>query len=332
MPQELDYMARGNALMHSMNNNMAKHQEIQKLARMGAEQFAQYGPEGQAWAQRLTANPREALLMAEKMGGFGEIENQLKSQKYESEAAQYMKPDDASLLKAYGPQGMTYIEAARLDRAERLGTGAPEPFKGEDFRAIMGKRSKVSDDFDQLFIAHKMANAADLESPEWGQALTILFNKVLQPNSAVLEGEADATARSMQSLLEEAGVIVGGVFNPRAPLGREARVRIMNMMNKLASVGMKDYKRRHDGWSRANRDYGIEPNSPRDFFTRPGYERLGDVDKALGGASRTIHSPSDAQSAVSPEEIQAAEKAGRIPAANGRFLVRDANGEWDWEE
>lgn len=290
--------------------NADRNSEIRSVAQFGAEQLGKYGQEGQMWAERLKADPRAALAMAQEYGGFGAIEQSLRYGEANSRGA---TASELARLGLRGPGGSAAFaqiaqgegnlqEASQLEGLSGLQPGELidhymryDPAKGkiiakhygmagledEAVRAVASRRTKESSTFDELFRAVKSANAADVESPEWGQALTILMNKVLQPNSAVLEGEANATARSLQSLLENMGATVNGVFNPQTPLSLEGRRRVLKIINELARTAAKDYTGRHEGWKRANAEMGIK--GPNDLFSRPGYERLEEVESFVGG-------------------------------------------------
>ena len=83
-----------------------QHNEIQGLAKYGAQQLSQYGQEGQQWAQKLTENPEVALAMAEQFGGFAQIENRLRYGQAVGQSAQGRALDPMA-LEAYKQQGST---------------------------------------------------------------------------------------------------------------------------------------------------------------------------------------------------------------------------------
>lgn len=285
--------------------NRAAANQARGVAQMAAERLSQYGPEGQQWAQRLMSDTRAALAMAKEYGGFATIEQQLRNAAAagQSEGAQRLDPVGLETFRSQGSAGLNQLSASRkadaeVKREERLlGMNFPElmsyyeatdpskaktlaELKGvgglseEDVRGLANRRAKIETSFDELFRAARAANTGDPSMPEWGQALTILYNKVLQPNSAVLQGEAEATARSLMSLFEELGMVKEGVFNARSPLNIDGRKRILGLINDLTKTAFSDYANRHQKWQTLNESMGIR--GARDIYSRPGAEMLED--------------------------------------------------------
>ena len=291
------------------------------LAEQGASRLEALGtPEAQQWAQRLRQDPHTALAMAKEYGGFAQIEQQIRTSKAAGQSARAMDPLDLEILRSEGTEGMFRQAGARkadaevkqleslsgmsrdqlLDHYTRFDPPKAKVLaemwgeaglSEEDVRHLAGKRSDVTKTFDTLFRAVRAANTADVNSPEWGQALTILMNQVLQPNSAVLEGEAKATAAALQSALEQAGAMVEGTFNPQSPLGPEGRKRVMSIINDLARTAHSDYSERHDSWKSMNADMKIQ--GAKDLFSRPGYEMLDSLDKLITSLPTTKGKPAD---------------------------------------
>lgn len=114
-------------------------EQIRSVAGLGAQRLAQYGPEGEWWAEQLVRDPNGAYLMAEQMGGFGEIENRLASARASGAASQaigQMQQSGASpreivefVLRTQGPD-------AAKKTAEALGMGSeaagPASYKTEE--------------------------------------------------------------------------------------------------------------------------------------------------------------------------------------------------------
>ena len=324
---------------------------IGEMAEIGAARLAQYGPQGEQWAEALRRDPRAAVMAADQYGGMGAIEQGLAAAIAQGQAVSArsaMEPND--LVRSFavagdGTQAKAVAEALGLiggaggqrrivkgadgfqyyaDDGRRVLPGISKPneeFKPEDRRGIRNDRQKVGSTFEELFQAYKKAKSADVESPEWGQALTIIMNKVLQPNSAVLEGEANATARSLQSMLESMGASVEGIYNPQTPLGREGRLRIMNQIDDLAEVALSDYVSRHEGWRGVNRDLGFDGRM--DKFTRPGYERIPDINNEL----KTIRENKARRS--SDPLLDDVKSRDEVTLPDGTVLRRNATGTWD---
>ncbi len=94
---------RGNQAYYDRNlaslNEQFQLEQVQSVARMGAQRLAQYGPEGEQWAQALETDPYGAYAMAEALGGFGAIEGRLanaRAQGAASEAIGQMQQAGAS--------------------------------------------------------------------------------------------------------------------------------------------------------------------------------------------------------------------------------------------
>ncbi|MEY5060147.1 MAG: hypothetical protein RIS45_68, partial [Planctomycetota bacterium] len=109
---------RGNQAYYDRNlaslNEQFQLEQVQSVARMGAQRLAQYGPEGEQWAQALEADPYGAYAMAEALGGFGAIEGRLANARAQgalAEAIGQMQQAGASpqeivgfILRTQGPE------------------------------------------------------------------------------------------------------------------------------------------------------------------------------------------------------------------------------------
>lgn len=256
-----------------------------RFAEMGASRFDAIGtPEAQQWAAQIRRDPKSAIALAAEHGGLGAIEASLQAGRAMSQAGPGRDPV-SSLVRGGNLGAAGRLAEIQQRQADAYGAyasaDATGSFQPEDFRAFRTDRRRVNADFNDLQRAYRMAAQAGEDSPEWGQALTILFNKVLQPNSAVLEGEAVATARAVMSLAEQLGVTVQGVYQPQTPVGKEGRKRMMALIDDLAEVGLEDYVSRHEEWILENQDMEIPLGTPRDFQTRPGYRRVEKVEEEL---------------------------------------------------
>ena len=261
--------------------NVAGVDRERSMAEMAARQFDEIGSDNaRYWASQLRQDPRAAFMAAQQYGGVGAVERALRGSVAQGRAAatlsQVMSPAQLAVYQQYGPQGLKQMTEAQ-------GGAGLQP---EDFRGLRTGRERAAKDFGQLYTAYKMASAADVDSPEWGQAMTILFNKVLQPNSAVLEGEAQATAQAFMSMAEQLGLLKEGVFNPQAPVSREGRIRMQAVIEDLAEVGLTEYASMHDRWKVENARMGIQSGSNRDYHTRPEFARVDEILGDLAGIKR----------------------------------------------
>lgn len=313
--------------------NSLRRREIASMAADRLESLYSEGVAGEdavKWAGQLRQDPNAAMAMIETYGGIGGVEagllnarahGQANSAREEALRSMNMGPGAFQAWKENGVSGLKQFMEARKIGNE---LNNPEPVLGnEDVRALRSSRNKVTEDFGKLWRAQQIAAMADPDSPEWGQALTILVNKVLQPDSAVLGGEAEAFADSLQSVLEKIGAVVDGVWQPKSPLSREGRERVVSLINQMSSAAARDYKRAHAGWEAANRQMGVK--GELDLFSRPGFERLGEVEALVTGGQKL-----GAPSAATQDPIRAAAERSRpgetvnIPGV-GRF-IRQPNG------
>lgn len=86
-------------------------EQARRLAEIGAQDLAKYGPEGQQWAEHLLRDPYAAIKMAELQGGFGAITSRLRY----ADAVQRATTDEERLRaagEAYGlPEQIDLMEA-----------------------------------------------------------------------------------------------------------------------------------------------------------------------------------------------------------------------------
>lgn len=121
---------RGNQAYYDRNlaslNEQFQLEQVQGVARLGAERLAQYGPEGEQWAQALATDPYAAYALAESMGGFGAIEGRLaaaRAQGAASEAIGQMQQAGASPQEIVGFILRTQGPEAAKQAADALGVG-----------------------------------------------------------------------------------------------------------------------------------------------------------------------------------------------------------------
>ncbi len=121
---------RGNQAYYDRNlaslNEQFQLEQVQSVARMGAQRLAQYGPEGEQWAQALETDPYGAYAMAEALGGFGAIEGRLanaRAQGAASEAIGQMQQAGASPQEIVGFILRTQGPEAAKQAADALGVG-----------------------------------------------------------------------------------------------------------------------------------------------------------------------------------------------------------------
>lgn len=118
-PNTQDYMRINDA---NNTRNLAflqdkfKREQVQSIARMGAERLAGLGPDGQMWAQRLLSDPYSAYAMAEQYGGFQAIENNLMRQAAAQEAAIADPVVRQSWIEG-GPQGLALTGQGAANQA-----------------------------------------------------------------------------------------------------------------------------------------------------------------------------------------------------------------------
>jgi hypothetical protein len=120
-PNTQDYMRineSSNARNLAYLQDKFKREQIQSVARMGAERLAALGPEGQQWAQRLISDPYAAYAMAEQYGGFQAIEfNLMRQAAINNPATPPMNPISQQSFIESGPQGLALTGQSRANEA-----------------------------------------------------------------------------------------------------------------------------------------------------------------------------------------------------------------------
>ena len=282
-----EYMKQGIALQ----DRLVKTQQSSQLAEMGAAQLEQYGPQGQQWAQRLRQNPRAALAMAEQYGGFAQIEAGFRYAAANGQAATADEMTRLGLTIGGGTEGLAVgkaFDAATTSDTPRVtkdafgairNLGGPAhgdiAFAGD---LTMGHEAAGKIRSPRLPRAAKYAAANDLvaqmltldvNDTAWERALVTLSNKGFD-NSAVMQGEADATVRAMLSVMGQIRQTIANVMDAKGNIPIAERKQMQRMVLESQMAVLEEAPPEWAGWESDNlNQHGLAPGTRGSNFLLP---------------------------------------------------------------
>ena len=279
------------------------------IAEMAAKRMEALGGTGPQWAEQLRSDPVAALHMAQQYGGFQEIENQIRYSEAARTATSTRELFD-TITGTYGPDaaknwaaGLTDLEDAETPETftdpqgvTRFKSGpnvgqpiAPQSaLKQSQWNNIKATRDERWDRYQGAADVVGNVAIADVTKPEWERSLIVLSNK-LYDSSAVMQGEAQATAEAMMSSMGRFGQWVGGVFKPNANLPVAERRKLQSMILEAADFMLGEAEAELNSWREENTSqYGFKEGSDAYNYTLPGVKQIERFNRARESARGVI--------------------------------------------
>jgi len=155
----------------------------------------------------------------------------------------------------------------------------------ESMRGLGNRRAAQIGDMRKITAGAEALSGIDLTKENaagWEFAMAIIMNQILQPQSAVLIGEAAAMAEGLQGQLQRGREELERIGDATSPEALRVVTELRNNALKLAELKAGSYLRDVEGWENENERWRIRPGSRGQVM--PGKSVIGRLRKLSEGS------------------------------------------------